>query len=250
MRKILLILVMLALLQLILLDNAHALTYNNISSAIINKLPTEWSYILNSNNDVIQNSISNCRERLGTAKYFVHNGSGTLLNMAVNSYLNLTSYMDANNYSGVARSYGLLICYVSALADPLRLADNTTKDLINTYEYFVNTEDFVITVGPVEGINDVRDYLKNFANYSYGYFNVIYEGLINIKPGLSVGSDVKNATQVLLNKAATVVYSLMIKAINDHRIKVIPVGIGWILGGIVIGIIIVKREKIFQQLKR
>jgi len=250
MRKALLILVMLILLQLILLDNVHALTYNNISSAIINKLPAEWSYILNSNNDVIQNSISNCREKLGNAKYFVYNGSGVLLNMAVSSYSNLTSYMSENNYSGVARSYGLLVCYVSALADPLRLVDNTTKDLINTYEYFVNTEDFAISVGGAESISNVRDYLKDFANYSYGYFSVIYRGLINIKPGLSVGSDVRNATQVLLNKAATVVYSLMIRAINDHRIKVIPVGIAWVVGGIVIGIIIVKREKIFQQLKK
>jgi hypothetical protein len=250
MSKRLLIFVTLILLQLILLDSVHALTYDNISSAVINKLPAEWNYILNSNSNIIQNSISDCRGRLGSVKYFVSNDSGVLLNMTVNSYLSLINYMGTNNYTGVARSYGLLVCYVSALADPLRLVGNTTKDLISTYEYFVNTESFTIIVGAAESVSDVRTYLKNFAMYSYGYFDVVYKGLVNIKPGLNVGSDVINATQILLNKAATVVYSLMIKAINDHRMRVLPIGIAWIVGGVVIGIIIVKREKIFQQLKR
>ncbi len=252
MRKWLVITIMLISLQLILLNvtETNALTYNNIASIVSNKLPVEWSYVLNSYNDVIQSSISNCRSKLGSAKYLINNDSGTLLNSAVSSYLNLTSYMNMNNYTGVARSYGLLVCYVSALADPLRLVSNTTKDLINTYEYFVNNGDFIIVISSADSITDVRDYLKNFTMYSYNYFSVIYKKLISVSPGSNIEPIVHNVTQILLNRAATVIYSLMIKAINDHRIKVIPIGIAWIAVGIVIGIIIVKREKIFHQIRK
>lgn len=252
MHKRILLITMLVLLQLSLLmvSRVEALTYNNIASSVINKLPSEWSYILTQQNDVIQNSISNCRSKLGSVKYIVSNDSGQLINLAVNAYNNITSYMNKNNYTGVAINYGLLVCYVSALTDPLRLMSNTTRDLINSYEYFVDHESFNIIIGSADSVTDVKEYLRSVALFSYNYSNIIYKNLVNVAPGVSLGSSVHDVTQVLINKAATAVYSLMIKAINEHRVKVIPLGIAWIAVGIVIGIVIVKREKIFQIVKR
>ncbi|MEM3833678.1 MAG: hypothetical protein QW128_08880 [Thermoprotei archaeon] len=232
------------------MDRAEALTYNDVASSVINKLPPEWSYLLKEQNNIVQNSISDCRAKLGSMKYVVSNGSGQLVDLAVNAYNNITSYMHRNNYTSLAKSYGLLVCYVTALVNPLRLSGNTTRDLIDSYEYFVDHESFSVVVGSADSVTDVRDYLKNLAAYSYNYFNVIYSSMINVTPGSNLGFSVYNVTQVLINKAATAVYSLMIKAINDHRVEVLPLGIAWIAVGIIVGIIIVKRESIFQIIRK
>ncbi len=246
------IIFMLILLQsnLLMIDHVEALTYSDVALSVINKLPLEWSYVLKEQNEVVQNSISNCRAKLGSMKYIVSNGSGQLIDLTVSIYNNITSYMDKNDYTNVAKSYGLLVCYVTALADPLRLSGNTTRDLIDSYEYFVNHESFSIVIESADSITDVKDYLKNLAVYSYNYFNVIYKSMVNVTHGSNLGSSVHNVTQVLINKAATATYSLMIKAINDHRIKVLPLGVAWIAVGIVIGIIIMKRENVFRIIKK
>ncbi|MDT7865092.1 MAG: hypothetical protein RQ922_04330 [Thermoproteota archaeon] len=213
----------------ILITPVHSYTVSVkklIAEKIINELPYEWSYSINSYLGEISRGIQESKSV--PELYFIpENNTGNLLEFAVNSYNSFVKKLDEGNIKEANYELGKFISYLVDLSNPFRIGKNWNNTLALKFEALVlisDVEKLEIDKNYKAGnIKDESIKLALFAKSKIQELNVT-----NIEKSQR-DSNYEKVVKDLLQYVINLAYSLTLKAIEEHKSNVSFVNLVYIL---------------------
>jgi hypothetical protein len=221
-----------------------------IAEKIINELPYEWSYSINSYFGQISRGIQESKSVLEL--YFIpENNTGNLLEFAVNSYNSFIKKLDEGNINEANYELGKFISYVVDLSNPFRIGKDWNKTLALKFEALVLGSDVEkLKIDKNYKASKIEDELNKLALFAKSKIQEL--NIINVEKSQR-DANYEKVVKDLLQYAINLAYSLTLKAIEEHKSNISFVNLVYIL---VFAIIIsafvyyINKERIGKILKK
>ena len=218
----------------------------NLAKAVVERLPPEWKEVFSTYYNLIDSSIAEVHDATRNASYNPVEDRGELISRALHRYSRFIEKLDEKNFAGASEELGAFIFFVTELANPVRLAENFSKKLVVKWEALTAKEVFEIVVGEAEDVDNVREYLRGLALEAMEYT----DEALNAIETRELSKDLKSAIEGLLSRAATVSYTLVLKALGTHFSNMLPYAVAWIVGLLAVGILILNYKYVMKGVKK
>jgi hypothetical protein len=237
----------------ILITPVHSYTVSVkklIAEKIINELPYEWSYSINSYLGEIFRGIQESKSV--PELYFIpENNTGNLLEFAVNSYNSFVKKLDEGNIKEANYELGKFISYLVDLSNPFRIGKNWNNTLALKFEALVLSSDVEkLEIDKNYKAGNIKDEAIKLALFAKSKIQEL--NVTNIEKSQR-DSNYEKVVKDLLQYVINLAYSLTLKAIEEHKSNVSFVNLIYILVfAMVISVLIyyINKERIGKFLKK
>jgi len=237
----------------ILITPVHSYTVSVkklIAEKIINELPYEWSYSINSYLGEIFRGIQESKSV--PELYFIpENNTGNLLEFAVNSYNSFVKKLDEGNIKEANYELGKFISYLVDLSNPFRIGKNWNNTLALKFEALVLSSDVEkLKIDKNYKAGNIKDEAIKLALFAKSKIQEL--NVTNIEKSQR-DSNYEKVVKDLLQYVINLAYSLTLKAIEEHKSNVSFVNLIYILVfAMVISVLIyyINKERIGKFLKK
>ncbi len=218
----------------------------NIARTVVENLPPEWREVFSTYYNLIDSSIAEVHDTYRNASYNPETDVGLLMVEALNHYSAFIKRLDEKRFPQATEELGRFVFFVTELANPVRVSKNFSKEMVVKWDSLVSKKIFKVSLGGAEEVSDVKESLRGLAleaaKYSDRALQAIREGEID--------SEFKEVLEGLLSRAATVSYSLVLKALNTHFSNMLPYALAWITGSLAVGIALLNYRWVVRRVKK
>jgi len=221
-----------------------------LAEKIINELPYEWSYSINSYLGEISRGIQESKGFL-ELYYIPENNTGNLLEFAVNSYNSFTKKLDEGSIKEANYELGKFISYVVDLSNPFRIGKDWNNTLALKFEALILGSDVEkLKIDKNYIVGSIEDELVKLALFAKSKIKEL--NITNIEKSQR-DSSYEKVVKDLLQYAINLAYSLTLKAIEKHKSNVSFVNLIYILVfAVIISALVyyINKERIGKILKK
>jgi len=187
---------------------------SKLASKIIQEIPYNWYYSFNSYSTGINVGISLARNENVTLFYSPDNATGPLIDNAVLAYNNLIKQLDNGDIKSAAVEFGKLVSYTIYLSNPFRTTNLKNVTLAQKFESLILESDANnVTISKNITVTNIANTLA-----SIGIKAVELSSMLN-KTALAKSIRDDNYSKFIskvMSYTASVLYALLMKAINEH----------------------------------
>ncbi len=230
---------------------AYTVSFNfELAKKTIKELPYNWYYSFDSYSSTISAGITAARDDQISQFYTPSNASGVLIDNAMEVYYELIKKLDEGDIKSACYELGKLVSYLSYLSNPFRTTDLKNITLAQRLESLILAEDLrEVTINKNIQITDVKNALAEIGLKAISFSSILNKtSLIGNKRDKSFTSFVKE----MFSYSASVLYSILMKAIKEHEANSINKNITYIavLSSIIAVSILIANRKKLKHLER
>jgi hypothetical protein len=221
-----------------------------IAEKVINELPYEWFYSINSYFYQISLGIQESKSGIDKLYYIPENNTGNLLELTIDSYNYFIRKLDEGNIKEANYYFGKFVSYIVDVSNPFRIGSNWNNSLALKFESLIlNSDVEKLKIDKNYKAGGLKEELNKLALFAKNKINEL--NLSNLEKSQR-DSNYEKVVGDILQVTINLIYVFTLKAIESHKSNVAFINLIYVLVfAIIISFVVfyLNKEKIRKIIK-